>query len=332
MPKISLNAAVNRGYVLEWIPVNIDEINRIYYYKKEIKPNPDEEEEKPPEEEEIEEEEEKKEEEKNEEEKKDENEEKDEEKKEDEEEEEKKDEDEENKENKENEENKEEEKKEEEEKNQEGEEGEGKKKKKKKKKKIKPKKYKTKFEKNLLPESVITLTKIDKETSDVDISFWEVEQFYQENKIEIMNLVYEDAEKDDPEETFEMMRIYIERNGRPFNYFKLKDEDINKNRINYVENKKTGIDNRIKQEENEKKQKIDEEENAYWKKMEERIEAIKKDKSQLEENQKVPTRKFLLVNIMPTLTKGLLEVCKINPIDPIDYLADFLFTNSTGEK
>ena len=41
---------------------------------------------------------------------------------------------------------------------------------------------------------------------------------------------------------------------------------------------------------------------------------------------------FVIVNIMPTLTKGLLEVCKINPIDPIDYLADFLFTNSTGEK
>ena len=40
----------------------------------------------------------------------------------------------------------------------------------------------------------------------------------------------------------------------------------------------------------------------------------------------------LLVNIMPTLTKGLLEVCKINPIDPIDYLADFLFNNSTNEK
>ena len=46
----------------------------------------------------------------------------------------------------------------------------------------------------------------------------------------------------------------------------------------------------------------------------------------------VSLRKFLLVNIMPTLTKGLLEVCKINPIDPIDYLAEFLFTNSTGEK
>ena len=328
------NAAVNRGYVLEGIPVNMDEINRIYYYKKEIKPNPDEEEEKPPEEEEVEEEEEEKKDEENKEEEKKEDEEnkEDEDKKEGEEEEEKKDEDDENKE----EENKEEEKKEEENPAAEGEgdaDGEGKKKKKKKKKKkIKPKKYKNKFEKTLLPESVITLSKIDKETSDVDISFWEVEQFYQDNKIEIMNLVYEDEEKDDPEETFEMMRIYIERNGRPFNYFKLKDEDINMNRITYVKNKKDDIDNKLKKKEEEIQQKIAEEEREYWKKMEERIETIKKDKSQLEENQKVPTRKFLLVNIMPTLTKGLLEVCKINPIDPIDYLADFLFTNSTGEK
>ena len=343
------NAAVNRGYVLEGIPVNMDEINRIYYYKKEIKPNPEEEEEKPPEEEEIEEEEEEK---KDDEEKKEGEEEKkvDEEKKEGEEnkegEEENKEGEEENKEGEE-EEKKEEEKKDEEEKKEgeenageaegEGGEGEGdgegkKKKKKKKKKKIKPKKYKTKFEKTLLPESVITLSKIDKETNDVDNTFWEVEQFYQENKIEIMNLVYEDEKKDDPEETFEMMRIYIERNGRPFNYFSLKDEDINNNRINYVENKKKDIDNNKQKEEELKQQIIDEEEELYWKKMEERIETIKKDKKQLEANQEVPTRKFLLVNIMPTLTKGLLEVCKINPIDPIDYLAEFLFTNSTGEK
>ena len=270
------NAAVNRGYVLEGIPVTKDEINSIYYYKKEIKTNP-EDEEKPPEEEEQEDEEEEKKDDEKEEKKDDEENKEDEDKKEGDEEEEKKDEDDENK----DEENKEEEKKEEEKAPEEGEaDGEGKKKKKKKKKKkIKPKKYKTKFEKTLLPESVITLSKIDKQTSDVDISFWEVEQFYQENKIEIMNLVYEDEEKDDPEETFEMMRIYIERNGRPFNYFKLKDEDINMNRINYVENKKNDIDNQLKKREEEKQQKIDEEESLYWKKMEERIETIKKEKN-----------------------------------------------------
>jgi adenylate kinase len=63
--------------------------------------------------------------------------------------------------------------------------------------------------------------------------------------------------------------------------------------------------------------------------MQKRIEAIKADKAKIEENDDCPTRKFLLLNIMPTLTKGMLEVCKINPIDPVDYLADFLFKNST---
>jgi len=169
-------------------------------------------------------------------------------------------------------------------------------------------------------------------TNYVDNIFWEVEQFYQENQIEILNLMFEDKKTDDPEETFEMMRIYIERNGRPFNYFNLKDEDINQNRIEYVENKMKGIQKQKNDQIEEEKNIKNQQEEVYWNKMTERIESIKKDKEQLEVSEKVPTRKFLLVNIMPLLTKGLLEVCKINPIDPIDYLADYLFTNSTGEK
>ena len=348
------NAAVNRGYVLEGIPAVMDDINRLYYYSKEIKPDPNEEEEKPEEEEEAEEEEEKKEEEdKKEGEEGEEGEKKEgeegeegEEKKEGEEGEEgeKKEgeEGEEGEEKKEGEEGEEgEEKKEgegeegeEKKEGEEGEEGEEgtKKKKKKKKKKIKPKKYKKKFDKTLLPESVITLSQINGMTNYVDNIFWEVEQFYQENQIEILNLMFEDKKTDDPEETFEMMRIYIERNGRPFNYFNLKDEDINQNRIEYVENKMKGIQKQKNDQIEEEKNIKNQQEEVYWNKMTERIESIKKDKEQLEVSEKVPTRKFLLVNIMPLLTKGLLEVCKINPIDPIDYLADYLFTNSTGEK
>ena len=357
---LNSNAAMNRGYILEGIPVNTEEVQRLYYYKKEVKPEEGEEEEKPEEEEEEEEEEEKKdeeekkegddanEEEKNEEEKKeDENneeekkegddaneEENEEEKKEDEvNEEEKKEGEEEKKEGEEADNNNEEEKKEgEPAEGEENEDGTKKKKKKKKVKKIKPKKYKVKFDKTLLPESVISLNQIDKESKEVENIFWEVEEFYQENNIEILNLVYEDEKKDDPEEIFELMRIYVERNGRPFNYFKLKDEDINSNRIKYVEEKQKSIEEKERQAK-ESAQKIESEKEAeYWKKMEERIENIKKDKEQLLQSEKVPTRKFLLINIMPTLTKGLLEVCKINPIDPIDYLADFLFNNSTNEK
>jgi adenylate kinase len=72
-------------------------------------------------------------------------------------------------------------------------------------------------------------------------------------------------------------------------------------------------------------------EEDFWRKTEKIIENVKKDKEEVDFNnmERFPTRKFLLLNIMPILTKGMLEVCKINPIDPIDYLADFLFKNST---
>jgi len=59
--------------------------------------------------------------------------------------------------------------------------------------------------------------------------------------------------------------------------------------------------------------------------MEKRIEQIRKDKSVLKKLENEKNRKFLLLNIMPTLTRGLLEVCKINPIDPIDYLVRVKF-------
>ena len=87
--------------------------------------------------------------------------------------------------------------------------------------------------------------------------------------------------------------------------------------------------------EDEKQKKLAQEkkiEDEYWEKMNVRLEKVKMDKEELEKSEGVPTRKFLLVNIMPTLTKGLLEVCKINPVDPIDYLADYLFNHSNSKS
>jgi len=79
---------------------------------------------------------------------------------------------------------------------------------KKKKKKIRPKVYKTVFEKDLLPHSVITLCIKNKDNPKVvNNHFWPVENFFQKNKIEVLNLILDN----DQEEVFEMMRIYIER-------------------------------------------------------------------------------------------------------------------------
>jgi hypothetical protein len=78
-----------------------------------------------------------------------------------------------------------------------------------KKKKIKPKKYKIVFEKNMLPESVITIcfNQSKNAQAEVDNIFWEAEQFFQENGIEPLNLLFDE----NIEEIFELMRIFIER-------------------------------------------------------------------------------------------------------------------------
>lgn len=42
----------------------------------------------------------------------------------------------------------------------------------------------------------------------------------------------------------------------------------------------------------------------------------------------LPLRSFLVKNVLPTLTKGLMEVCEVRPDDPIDFLAEYLFKNN----
>ena len=219
-----------------------------------------------------------------------------------------------------------------------------KKKKKEKPKRIRVKKFRKVFLKKLLPESVISIgfrndnidnisnndTLLEDEAghlTEVKISnpFLEVESFYQSNNIEILNII---ANKNQ-DENLETMRIYIERNGRPFNYFKENEDKINENRFKLLTKKFDERKAKIDQKEQKQTEKKEQENKEYWAKMEKRISDIRKDKDEILRNND-KTRKFLLLNIMPILTKGMLEICKVDPIDPIDYLANYLFENSTA--
>ena len=46
----------------------------------------------------------------------------------------------------------------------------------------------------------------------------------------------------------------------------------------------------------------------------------------------IPLRNYLMQNVIPTLTEGLIEVCKLKPEDPVDYLAEWLFKNNPVEE
>ena len=52
---------------------------------------------------------------------------------------------------------------------------------------------------------------------------------------------------------------------------------------------------------------------------------IKRQEMELLEARSQPLRRYLMKNVIPSLTEGLIETCKVMPEDPIDYLAEYLF-------
>ena len=58
---------------------------------------------------------------------------------------------------------------------------------------------------------------------------------------------------------------------------------------------------------------------------------VQQQESELLEVRSIPLRNYLMQNVIPTLTEGLIEVCKLKPEDPVDYLAEYLFKNNPVE-
>ena len=55
-----------------------------------------------------------------------------------------------------------------------------------------------------------------------------------------------------------------------------------------------------------------------------KIEKIKQQERDLLDTRSQPIRQYLMDNVVPHLTEGLIELCKKVPEDSIDYLANFL--------
>ena len=55
-----------------------------------------------------------------------------------------------------------------------------------------------------------------------------------------------------------------------------------------------------------------------------RLQEIRTQEQQVLEVQSFPLRNYLMKHVMPTLTSGLIEVCKARPDDPVDYLVYIL--------
>uniref|UniRef100_A0A7S3J5X4 Uncharacterized protein n=1 Tax=Euplotes harpa TaxID=151035 RepID=A0A7S3J5X4_9SPIT len=129
------------------------------------------------------------------------------------------------------------------------------------------------------------------------------------------------------EKLFEGFKIFIERNGKPFNYMTF-DEEAEKLRVQAAEERakdKISFVQDIAEREEFVERKWRKQKEDYTKT---RFEQIKEQERDLLDSKSQPIRAYLVDNVVPILTEGLVEVCKNQPEDPVDFLAEFLFRES----
>lgn len=132
---------------------------------------------------------------------------------------------------------------------------------------------------------------------------------------------------------------YIESGGKPFNFHPtkeeameiLKEEETRKvcSSMLLIERYQRHLQAGEAAKEQENQQQLlnleATENEARLKKEGERMGVIQKEEEDLLEARSKPLRAYLMETVIPALTEGMLEVVKMQPEDPIDFLSEFLF-------
>ena len=150
-------------------------------------------------------------------------------------------------------------------------------------------------------------------------------RFFEEQKIDIHS--ESDCTRAQSEQVVKSLKIYIERFEKPFNYMTF-DEVSEKEHVDKMKvvNEKRQMENRQELDREEMvEREVRRQKEAYTKK---RLDQIKDYERDILDQKSQPIRQYLMDNLVPILTEGLLEVCKRTPEDPVDYLAEYLFRRS----
>ena len=126
---------------------------------------------------------------------------------------------------------------------------------------------------------------------------------------------------------FESMRVYIERNGRSNNYLPPVNE-LNVEREKHLVQEE--VDDKAEQAakvEGEKKEE-DGKASALERLQDDRLGTIRVHMDELKAQDKLNMRQFLMKQVIPVLTEGMIDVYKVGPTDPVDYLSDYIFKKS----
>ncbi|XP_064368172.1 adenylate kinase 7 isoform X2 [Dromaius novaehollandiae] len=145
------------------------------------------------------------------------------------------------------------------------------------------------------------------------------------DELEIHPQIIDVAKFEDPENRIIVKEI-IKEIGEPRNYG-LTDEE--KEKLERKAAEKHLVKEAEEVAEQERKEAAERaERKEKWEEWNKRLAEVKRQEEELLEAQSIPLRNYLMKHVMPTLTQGLNECCKIRPDDPVDFLAEYLFKNN----
>lgn len=186
----------------------------------------------------------------------------------------------------------------------------------------------------MAPEFVIMLRllgHIKEEGHGYDINLTD---FFLDNATtEVFKVKLQEDPKDPPQDLMDMLmessRIYMENTtrpdktkGRPHNYLKTEKEIIEELQAEIAEKERR--EKEAKEEEERKKQAEDLNRKEEERKEAERVRVIAEYEKMQRALREMPLRSYLMQHMVPSMTEGLIEVCKTLPEDPVEYLASYL--------
>ena len=153
--------------------------------------------------------------------------------------------------------------------------------------------------------------------------------FFKEHKIEIIKV---NVQTSSTEDAFRAMRAFVEKvsivlesvkcqHGKFENYQRFEEEE-EKERVRQIEETNKKQIERMEQIRKERDEKEGEERKLQEEKSRLKQEALKEQEKVLLDERSKPLRTYLMGNVVPFLTQGLLEICKERPEDPVDFLVN----------
>ena len=145
-----------------------------------------------------------------------------------------------------------------------------------------------------------------------------------QDSIEVLELPEQVAAA--PDEAIKLLRLYITKRGPSANYHPTEEElsnaaGIASDAARRAEAEAIELEKHHRSEEIEHRTKANENHAL-------RRAAVLLEDAMLIEASSAPIRSYLMENVIPALVDGLLDVCKVQPDDPVDYLAEYLFKYS----